>query len=127
IVLGDEEHELLVGVHAHHEAMPVLSEHVVLEPSEHVAVERGDVLAAFGVQRVGRHRHGDVVEAGETRLAHDGAPGAMRTLAAMRPDARLCMASSVPVSGTSTGSMRCFTGSFPEASSASERSKPSAS
>ena len=63
-VLGDEEHELLVGVHAHHQAMAILREHVVLEPAEDVAVERRDLLAPFGAERVGRHRHGDVVERG---------------------------------------------------------------
>src|SRR4051794_28447775 len=127
IVLGGEEHELLVGVHPHHESTTVLREHVVLLPTEHVAVERGDVLAPFGTERVGRHRHGDVVETRQARFAHDDSPGAMRTLAAIWPPARPCIASSAPASGTSVGSMSASSGNFPDASSARDRWNPSSS
>src|SRR5207248_8272111 len=105
----------------------VLREHVVLLPAEDVAVEVGDGLAAVRVERVGRQRHRDVVETRESGLAHVDAPGAMRTLAASFPDTRARMASSVPLSGTSVGSMSSRSGSFPEASSASDFSKPSPS
>ena len=72
-VFGDEEDELLVVVGAQHEATAVLGEVLVLLEAEHVAVERGDGGAAVGVERVGRHRHGDVVE--PRRLRERGSNG----------------------------------------------------
>src|SRR5262249_57027910 len=115
-VVRSQEDELLVGVHAHHQPPPVLREHVVLHPPENVPVELRDRGPSLRVESVGGHGHGDVVEAGLAGLGgtHDAAPGATRTFAAIWPPARPCMASSVPASGTSTGSMSSWTGKRPD-------------
>src|SRR5581483_9672875 len=99
----------------------VLGEDVVLLPAEHVAVERRDRGPAGGVERLGGHRHRNVVEPGQPafRLGHELAPGATRTLAATRPPARPRIASSMPSRGTSTGSMSSATGMRPDTSRSS--------
>ena len=64
LLVGDEEHELLVRVGPEDESLPVLGQLGVLLEAEHVAVEGRQGTPAVGVEQVGRHRQGDVVEAG---------------------------------------------------------------
>ena len=84
LVVGDEEHELLVRVGPEDESLPVLGQLGILLEAEHVAVEGREGTPALGVEQVGRHRQGDVVEArrlGEVGSVH----GRTSTFPASRP------------------------------------------
>ena len=62
-ILGQQEHELVIGVDREDQPLSVDRHHVEFCPPEHLAEERGQVGPALLAQQISRDAEGDVVDA----------------------------------------------------------------
>src|SRR2546430_7345461 len=131
-IVGDEEHELLVGVRRQDQLLAFDGLGGQLLPAEDLVVEAHEVAPAVLAEQLRRDAHGHVVEPRRTgRGRHPSPPfplrGAIITLAGSSPETSCSTASYRPSSGTSSDSMGTSDGKSGDARSSSARGNPSGS
>src|SRR6266550_3342698 len=125
-IVGDEEHELLVGVRRQDQLLAFDGLGGQLLPAEDLVIEAHEVAPAVLAEQLRRDAHGHVVEPRRTgRGRHPSPPfpllGAIITLAGSSPETSRSTASYNPSSGTSSDSMSTSVGKSGDARSSSAR------